>query len=191
MTLTGLRIAEASLTNTNQILRSYQSFVSDSNAALIEQNFSGASYAYAAVPKINIYLGTVGNDRDLLTGTIANEVFIPLSGFDNVTMAGGSDLLILASLSGHPTVTDFDPASDKIFLDNNTFGMLSPTAGALATGNFAIGSAVDSNDYIIYNQGSGGLFYDPDGNGAAAAIQIAAFGLTIHPTLTASSFIVG
>ena len=106
-------------------------------------------------------------------------------------MAGGSDLLILASLSGRPTVTDFNPAGDKIFLDNNTFCMLSPAAGALGTDNFAIGSAVDSNDYIIYNQGSGGLFYDSDGNGAAAAIQIAAFGLTIHPTLTAASFIVG
>jgi hypothetical protein len=191
MTDQGIFVASTQLTSTNQILGSVQVFVSDSNVSLIEQYLPGAREAYAAIPKTNFYLGTVVNDRDLLTGTIENEVFIPLGSFDTVMMGGGSNLLVLASLSGRPAVTDFDPASDKIFLDNNTFNMLSPTAEALTTENFAIGSPADSNDYIIYNQGSGGLFYDSDGNGATAAIQIAAFGLTIHPTLSASSFMIG
>jgi Ca2+-binding RTX toxin-like protein len=41
---------------------------------------------------------------------------------------------------------------------------------------------LDSSDRIIYNQTSGALFYDADGNGRTAAGQIALLGATTHPT---------
>jgi len=42
-------------------------------------------------------------------------------------------------------------------------------------------TALDSTDHIIYNQTSGALYYDADGSGTTAAIQIALIGTTIHP----------
>lgn len=146
--------------------------------------------AIARVPTSSFYLGT-GN-LDKITGTTASEVFIPLGGDDVITMGGGKDLLVLASTSANPMVKDFSVAEDKIFLSNKTFTSLSQVPGALDSQNFVNGTIrQDSNDYIFYNQGTGGLFYDADGNGSGAAIQIATLGSSIHPSLTATSFIVG
>jgi Ca2+-binding RTX toxin-like protein len=49
-------------------------------------------------------------------------------------------------------------------------------------------AAADANDYIVYNQTTGALFYDSNGSGAGGAIQFAT--LTNKPTLTASDFVV-
>ena len=48
--------------------------------------------------------------------------------------------------------------------------------------------AADANDYLVYNQATGALFYDADGNGAGAAVQIALLGT--HPVLTNADFVV-
>jgi len=145
--------------------------------------------AIASIPQATTWLGTDG--KDLITGASSNEVFVPLGGADSITMGGGEDLLILASTSGNPMVTDFSLADDKILLSNKIYPNLSQSAGALDENNFAVGNPKDSNDFILYNQVSGGLFYDADGNGTGTAIQIATLGSTIHPALTASSFIIG
>ena len=42
------------------------------------------------------------------------------------------------------------------------------------------GAADDSNDPVIYNPTTGGFFYDVDGSGSGAAIQIALLGTGLH-----------
>jgi Ca2+-binding RTX toxin-like protein len=49
-------------------------------------------------------------------------------------------------------------------------------------------TALDSNDHIIYNNNTGALFYDADGNGVGAAVKIALIGN--HAALTAADFLV-
>ena len=44
-------------------------------------------------------------------------------------------------------------------------------------------AAHDATDRIIYDTTSGSLYYDADGNGSAAAIQVALLGSLVHPTL--------
>jgi Ca2+-binding RTX toxin-like protein len=44
----------------------------------------------------------------------------------------------------------------------------------LTKAGFYVGSAAqDANDRIIYNSGTGALYYDADGSGSAAMIQFA------------------
>ena len=49
-------------------------------------------------------------------------------------------------------------------------------------------AAADANDYLIYDNGTGALLYDADGNGAGAATQIALLGSNL--ALTAADFFV-
>ena len=59
--------------------------------------------------------------------------------------------------------------------------------GALNPNAFATGSAAaDADDRIVYNNATGQLFYDADGNGGIAAVQFAT--LATGLALTASDF---
>ena len=73
-------------------------------------------------------------------------------------------------------------------LDDAVFSTLS--AGALSATAFTTGTAAgDADDRIIYDAGTGSLYYDSDGTGAAAAVLFAV--LDTQPVnITASDFLV-
>ena len=62
-------------------------------------------------------------------------------------------------------------------LDDDIFGKLGVGTAAgkgINSANFKVGTAAgDSNDYLIYNPSTDKLFYDVDGSGSRAAVQIA------------------
>ena len=69
-------------------------------------------------------------------------------------------------------ITDFSVADDTIRLDDAIFSAFAN--GPLAAERFVVGTAaLDASDNIIYNSAIGVIYYDSDGNGAAAAIQFA------------------
>ncbi|MDP2901983.1 MAG: calcium-binding protein [Methylovulum sp.] len=114
--------------------------------------------------------GGAGNDG--LTGGVGNDNFL----FDTAFADAGIDKII-----------DFKPINDTIQLDSAIFTQLTP--GALDAGNFvSAADAVEGDDYLIYDKASGALSYDADGNGADAAVQIAALGT--RPALTFADFMV-
>ncbi|MDP2903081.1 MAG: hypothetical protein Q8N96_08220 [Methylovulum sp.] len=85
-------------------------------------------------------------------------------------------------------IPDFKPIDDTIRLENGIFYRLT-TTGELKADNFVVAAtAVDSNDYLIYNKATGALFYDGDGSGAGTAVQIAVLGTNLE--LTATDFVV-
>ncbi|MCC4117760.1 calcium-binding protein [Aromatoleum toluclasticum] len=135
--------------------------------------------------------GLAGND--VLQGGAGNDVLVGGSGLDELTGGAGADVFRFESTLGSTnidTLTDFDGTTDTIQLENLIFKKLAVT-GSLSAANFVsteTGEAADANDYVLYNTSTGGLYYDADGNGAGAAVQVAA--LIGTPTLDAADFIV-
>jgi Ca2+-binding RTX toxin-like protein len=114
--------------------------------------------------------GGAGNDR--LDGGAAGDRFY----FVEAPSAGNAD-----------TILNFASGSDKICLDDVVFGQLR-TLGTLASSNFALGAAADSDDYLVFVAGTGKLYYDADGSGAALPVLIAT--LTGGASLAASDITV-
>ena len=94
--------------------------------------------------------------------------------------------------SNKDTITDFSAADDDIWLAKSVMAGLGSATGALGAdafwGGAGISASHDVTDRVIYNQTTGALYYDADGTGATASIQIAQ--LTAGTILTASDVFV-
>ena len=160
----------------------------------------------------NVDGSNVGND--ILTGNAGDNVLNGNGGDDTLAGGAGADTLIGGAgndvLSGGigtdvfkfntaigvnnvDTITNFSVVDDTIQLANTVFTQFANT-GVLAADMFRSGAgimtAADFNDYLIYDNTSGKLYYDADANGAGAAVQVALIGTITHSTLTASDFVI-
>ncbi len=122
---------------------------------------------------------SAGNGDDYLDGG---------SGKDTLTGGAGKDTFFIGSKDAFDTITDFNvTGGDIIELNDDVFTSLG--WGDLANEQFRVGSkALDSDDFIIYNKTTGAIFYDADGSGAGAALQIAKVGIGL--ALTNTDFVV-
>ena len=134
-----------------------------------------------------------GAGADTLYGQGGSDTLFGGLGNDTLIGGGGNDRFVFDTKTGSSNIdklTDFKSGYDKIVLDDDIFKALSGNAAGtpLASGSLKIvasGSAAgDANDHLIYNTTTDKLYYDDDGNGAGAAIQIATITLagTAHPT---------
>lgn len=137
----------------------------------------GAALTGAGNAAPNVLIGNAANNT--LSGGAGNDAINGGLGSDRLTGGAGQDRFIFntaPTVGGIDTITDFVVADDTVQLDKAIFTKLT-TTGWLDSGYFKIGTAAaDANDFIIYHQATGGLFYDADGNGAGAAVQIANVG---------------
>jgi uncharacterized delta-60 repeat protein len=125
--------------------------------------------------------GLSGNDT--LNGGLGNDTLSAGDGRDSIRFDS-----MLNALTNVDTITDYNVADDTIHLENAIFTALT-TTGTLGLGSFRRGAAaVDADDYLIYDDTTGALYYDADGNGVAAAVQFAAF--SAAPALTYADFLV-
>jgi Ca2+-binding RTX toxin-like protein len=120
---------------------------------------------------------------DSLTGDAGNNVLNGGLGSDVLTGGAGRDVFVFNAPVGAPNmdqITDFSVADDTIRLDHRTFTALTST-GVLSATAFVLGAAAaDSDDRIIYDNASGGLYYDADGVGGSGQVQLAT--LVSHPS---------
>ena len=129
-------------------------------------------------------VGGRGNDR--LVGGNGHDTLIGGPGTDVLTGGPGNDVFLFnagASTTSHDTITDFFHGHDKLQLDHHVFAALGH-AGPLPPAFFrAAAAAADGNDHLIYDKATGALYYDSDGNGTHARVEIAVLGH--RPTLSA------
>ncbi|MGO4707038.1 cadherin domain-containing protein [Microvirga sp. 2MCAF38] len=134
----------------------------------------------------DVLLGEAGNDRlsggagrDVLTGGSGQDVFV----FDTKLSKSSR-----VNKTNQDTITDFNVQDDTIHLAKSVFTKLSKK-GVLKAGEFYIGTkAHDQDDRIIYDKKKGALYYDADGTGSQAQIQIAT--LTKNLKMTYKDFFV-
>ena len=87
------------------------------------------------------------------------------------------------------SITDFNHVADTFRLENAVFTKLGAGVHPLNPAFFRVGAAaLDANDFIVYNQATGILSYDVNGNAAGGAAAFAL--LTTRPVLAANDFAV-
>jgi Ca2+-binding RTX toxin-like protein len=126
----------------------------------------------------DLLIGSGGKDR--LEGGGDDDILSGGNGVDVLVGGAGADCFwFYAAGSTHTDViTDFTGAGptegDVICLNDIFFTVL--TVGPLAESNFVSGagvSALDADDYVLYNTSTGALLYDADGSGPEAAVRFA------------------
>jgi Ca2+-binding RTX toxin-like protein len=127
--------------------------------------------------------GGAGNDtlkggagNDILKGDAGNDTLYGGLGKDVLTGGAGKDTFVFDTklgVSNIDKITDFSVRDDRIVLDDDIFKKVGKV-GDLADAAFHIGTkAHDASDRIIYDNKTGKLWYDVDGNGSGKAVQFA------------------
>jgi len=151
---------------------------------------------------INAYGNTLANvlqgnaAANLLDGSAGNDTLIGGNGKDTLYGGSGADLFVFnvtPSASGNmDTIADFQSGVDKIQLSRAVFKSFGASATGLTAAQFWSGAGVvkghDADDRVVYNNTSGALYYDADGSGAGAAVQIALIGTGTHANVLFSDF---
>jgi hypothetical protein len=137
----------------------------------------------------NVLSGT--SSKDKIYGHGGPDKLYGKSGNDTLVGGAGRDAFVFDtkpnSKTNVDTITDFNIREDVIRLNDSAYTSLK--SGKLSAESFAIGlQAKDANDKIIYNDETGALLYDADGNGSAEAIQFARVDANL--SLTASHFFI-
>jgi len=74
-------------------------------------------------------------------------------------------------LTNVDNITDFEVGIDQIGLENSVFTKLAAT-GTLSADFFHVGAvAADPNDFIIYDDATGALYYDSNGSAAGQQVE--------------------
>jgi serralysin len=134
--------------------------------------------------------GLGGNDK--LWGGAGNDVLSGGTGKDTLSGGTGNDVFLFNTAPGSSNVDKIvafhnDAGNnDSIKLDHTVFAGLGAVGHLVASRFFAGTAAHDADDRVIYDQTSGGLFYDSDGSGSHGMVEIAV--LTTKPALSAGDF---
>jgi VCBS repeat-containing protein len=155
----------------------------------------------------DVLTGNMGNDvfkagagNDTVSGGAGNDTLYGGSGNDKIRGGVGKDTLkgesgkdtfvfdTKASKSNVDKILDFKVKDDSFWLDNAVFTKLGKKGTEakpekLKKSFFTIGDkAKDKNDYVIYDNKKGKLFYDADGSGKGKQVEIATLSKNLKMT---------
>lgn len=146
----------------------------------------------------NVLTGNGGNNdlsggagADTINGAAGNDTITGGTGKDSLTGGAGSDTFVLTG-ADNDKITDFNAVDDRFALSSLAFSALTDQNAddhILLTSQFATGAAAaTAEQHVIYNASTGALYYDADGNGSGAMVQIAT--LSKGLALTHNDFVV-
>jgi len=138
---------------------------------------------------------TGSNYADQLKGDGADNLFAGGLGNDILTGGAGADRFLFNAALGKDNIdriTDFSSTQgDKIALDHTVFSKLTGLTNLSNQFRLSTQAAVGGDDYLVYNKGTGELFYDATGSGSGTASAQLFATLTNKPQdLTAQQFVV-
>ena len=137
-----------------------------------------------------------------LIGSALGDLIIGGTGNDTLTGGKGDDFFVFntqINKNNVDLITDFVSGKDHLQLSKAIFAGLNTDVG---TGNGTVLKASEfvssktatqgttTSSHLIYNSTTGALYYDADGNGKGAAVEVAILGTTLHPALVASDILV-
>ncbi|MGF1566686.1 MAG: DUF3574 domain-containing protein [Nodosilinea sp.] len=140
-----------------------------------------------------------GAGHDWLNGNFGHDILLGEGGND--TLIGGRGIDTLTGGEGHDSfrfntlrqvgdrITDFVAEDDRILIRAAGFGGGLVAGAAISPDQFSFGiAAADAEDRFIYNNLSGELFFDRDGNGYQAQVLLAV--LSGAPALSNADIVV-
>ena len=154
---------------------------------------NSASNTLSGLDGDDTLIGGLGNDT--LQGGAGSDRLVGGAGKDILNGGAGADTFVFDtapnSASNLDTVQDFASGSDVLSFSRAIYTGFA-AAGAMGADAFWSGAGVnaahDVTDRFIYNTTTGVLWYDADGTGSAAAVQVAV--LTGTPALAFSDFLI-
>ncbi len=122
-----------------------------------------------------------GGGADHLYGGVGRDQLTGGTGADNFYFDTA-----LSATANFDRILDFSSVDDTIILDDDIFTTVG-AIGTLSANAFVTGAAAqDADDRIIYDNATGNIYYDADGNGAGAQVLFAQ--VTVGLTLTNEDF---
>ena len=122
---------------------------------------------------------TGGNGDNIINGGLGNDVLTGGSGVNKFVFDTTPN-----ATTNLDTITNFVAGKDQIELSHSVFTALGQQ-GVLSADQFVAGdfnSGQTATNHIIYNSTSGGVYYDADGSGNSAAVEIAVVGTNLNLT---------
>ncbi len=168
-------------------------------SASVAYNYINAGDAFGLMNAVLAKNDTINGSAfdDVISGLGGNDIVIGNGGDDYLAGGNGKDVLTggagedvfvfytALSKKSTDTITDFQRGDDTIGLYTQIFTALSGDTDL--SDNIVNGSsALDGNDYLIFNASNGVLYYDADGNGSGKAMPVAT--LTGIGSLSATDF---
>jgi len=119
---------------------------------------------------------TGGTGNDVLIGNDEANILTGGAGNDTLSGGNGADQFVFTSLTGSDTVQDFTVGLDKLVFDNAFFAQLiaeGPLAGAAYRAGAGFIQGGDADDRLVFNTATSKLYYDADGLGGSASVEVA------------------
>ena len=139
--------------------------------SLVMNNVQNFSSAYGGDGNDTIR----GGRSTELFGDAGNDVLVHGDAGADMTGGSGSDRFTFEEAGSFARIRDFASGTDEIVLDATSMGALGTSGNFAPTDErfHAGATAAEGDDRVIWNASTGQLWYDADGSGSGAALEIA------------------